>query len=75
MRGLKSDLAQALYLAEKAYVGKEWGRVKWFHFSHLLFFPPFHFPAQILEASVASCLLSSVGHSMQVKPNPRSINI
>lgn len=75
MRGLKSDLAQALYLAEKADVGKERGRVKWFHFSHLLFFPPFYFPARILEASVASCLLSSVGHGTQVKPNPRSINV
>lgn len=43
MRGLKSDLAQALYLAEKADVGKEGGRVKSFHFPHLLFFPPFYF--------------------------------
>lgn len=63
MRGLKSDLAQALYLAEKAGVGKDWGRVKWFHFSHFLLFPPSYFPEWILEASVASCLLSSVGRS------------
>lgn len=75
MRGLKSDLAQALYLAEKADVGKEGRRVKWFHFSHLLFFPPSYFPAWILEASVASCQLSSVGHGTQVKPNPQSVNI
>lgn len=38
MRGLKSDLAQALYLAEKADVGKEGGRVESFHIPHLYFF-------------------------------------
>lgn len=64
MRGLKSDPAPALYVAEKADAEKGGGRVKRFHFSHLLFFPPLYFPAQILEASVASCLLSSVGHGI-----------
>lgn len=75
MRGLKSDLARALYLAKKADAGKEGERVKSFHFPHLLFFPPFYFPAWILEARVASCLLLSVGHGTLVKPNPWSTNI
>jgi len=42
---------------------------------HLLLFPSFYFPVRIPEASVAPCLLSSVGHGTQVKPNPQSINI
>lgn len=70
MRGLKSDLAQALYLAEKADVGKEGGRVKSFHIPHLLFFSSFLFSCMNFrgEGCILPALVSGAQHSSQSKP-------
>lgn len=68
MRGLKSDLARALYLAEKADVGKEGERVK--SFPHLTVFPSILFSCMNsrCKGCILPALISGAWHTSQTKP-------